>query len=309
MSFQIMDGHQDLLDHLRKKPKVYQTSPRQLDRSQVRALFASIFTDDPNERKKCGYVERDIHAYQHLTYTHPTLVLIKTFGDFDRVMHQGDQTGLVLHLEGLCCLNQDNWQDQLVIWRMYGVLSAGIVGNESNRLGGGCKDYGRLTPLGRDVIHWMNRNQMIVDLAHANPETFFDIINVVTKPPVISHGNARAKSNRRRNYTNDQLRILADHGGLIGISLVPGFVLKNRLPNLDDFADHIMYVIDLIGLQHVALGSDFGGIESKQLIPRASRVEELDLLLYTLERRGLREHELDLIACGNWERVLRANLL
>jgi len=309
MSFKIVDGHQDLLWHIKQDLKVYQTSPQQLDRSLVRAIFASIFTDDLAERQQGDYVNRDLREYQRLVDNHPNLYLAKTFGDFDQSMHQSGQTALMLHLEGLDCLDCHNWQEQLVYWHMCGVLSAGLVGNHSNRLGGGCKDSGRLTQLGRAVVRWMNRNKMIVDLAHTNPDTFYDVLDVVDKPPVVSHGNARVQANRRRNYTNDQLRALADHGGVIGVSFVPGFVRTDRLPNLDDLAEHIMYIINIIGLNHVAIGSDLGGILSPRLIPRAGHVSEIDLLLYTLNRKGMQDHELHLLSSGNWERILRTNLL
>lgn len=309
MPFIIVDGHEDLLWHLRQAKEKRQTSPNMLNQSSVKALFASIFTDDVEERQRCAHIHREITDYQRMLNAHPHLCQIKSFGDFDRTIHQSDQTGIMLHVEGMDCLNEHNWQTELPVWRMYGVISGGIVWNNSNRLGGGAHEYGSLTQLGQNVIRWMNRNDMIVDLAHTNPGTFFNILDVISRPPIISHGNVKARANRRRNYTNEQLRALADHDGVIGISFVPGFVRVGGQAALNNLAEHIKHVVDLVGLRHVAIGSDFGGILSEHMIPRASSVLEIDILLYTLERCGFFENEIELFAYQNWERVLRANLL
>ena len=103
----------------------------------------------------------------------------------------------------------------------------------------------------------MNKLGMIVDLAHANEHTFKDIMNTSTSPVIISHGNTKALCSHRRNYTDEQLMMLKEKDGVIGICAIMPFVGDTAEDQtVTQMANHINYVKNLIGIDHVGLGFD-----------------------------------------------------
>lgn len=174
----------------------------------------------------------------------------------------------------------------------HNVSSAAADGNAEAREGVGLTDYGR------ELVWEMNRLGMVVDLAHVSPSAFYDSLQVSTRPIIFSHGNARALCDHPRNLTNDQLRALADHGGVIGLSFVPFFV-DALAPSLERFLDHIDHVVNVAGIQTVGLGSDFDG--GGTLLPGAA---DLPSVTEGLLRRGYSEDDVRLFLGGNTLRLL-----
>jgi len=186
-----------------------------------------------------------------------------------------------------------------------GVRSIGLPHNVSSWEADGnaeARDGTGLTHYGRQLVLEMNRLGMLVDLAHVSPGAFYDALGVSTKPVVFSHGNARALCDHPRNLTDDQLRALAQNGGVIGMSYVPFFIAAAN-PTLERLIDHIDHVVQVAGIGTVGLGSDFDG--GGTLLADAS---ETPHLIEGLFRRGYSESDVRLILGGNFWRVLQATL-
>ncbi|MHB0856733.1 MAG: membrane dipeptidase [Anaerolineae bacterium] len=151
-----------------------------------------------------------------------------------------------------------------------GVRSIGLTHNISSAAADGCleaRDGVGLTRFGLQLVQEMNRLGMLVDLAHVSPSAFFSALDVVSRPVIFSHGNARALCDHPRNLTDDQLRALQQNGGVIGLSLVPYFV-DQQSPSLARWLDHVEHIVEVAGIDSVGLGSDYDGEARCSPMPR-----------------------------------------
>jgi membrane dipeptidase len=157
-----------------------------------------------------------------------------------------------------------------------------------------------LTPLGRQIIIKMERLGMLVDLAHASEKTIEDVLEMTEKPVVFSHTGVKGTCDNARNLSDAQLRGTANKGGLIGIGF---FETATCGRDLAAVVRAIRYTVGLVGVSHVALGSDFDGFV-RTPIDAAGLPALTDALLGA----GFTEHEIELIMGGNVLRVLTQTL-
>ena len=159
-----------------------------------------------------------------------------------------------------------------------------------------------VSAFGREVISEMNRLGIMVDLSHAGEKSFYDALELSMTPIVCSHSSCRALCDHPRNLTDDQMRALAQHGGVMQVTLYHGFLVKDGEATLDDAMRHLEHAIEVMGIDHVGLGTDFdgdGGIRGL-----ASSAE---LLNYTREllKRKFSEADIQKLWGGNFLRVMR----
>jgi microsomal dipeptidase-like Zn-dependent dipeptidase len=171
-----------------------------------------------------------------------------------------------------------------------------------NDIGGsahGTQKYG-LTDKGREMIRRMEAKGMLVDLAHASPQTIDDVLAIAVKPVVVSHTGVRGTCDNRRNLSDEQLRAIAKTGGVIGIGFWDTAVCGESAPAI---ARAIRYAANLIGAEHVALGSDFDGAVK---VPFDTSGEAL--ITEALLNENFSEDEIARIMGGNVVRLLSENL-
>ncbi|MGH8177340.1 MAG: dipeptidase, partial [Steroidobacter sp.] len=169
------------------------------------------------------------------------------------------RTAALLALEGLHPLegkleNVDELYDA-------GFRMAGLTHFFDNELGGSAHgmEKGGLTPFGRDVVRRLEEKKMLVDLAHAAPKVIDDVLAMAQRPVVISHTGVQATCPGPRNLSDVHIRAIAANGGLIGIGYFAGAVCEE---NAVAIVKAMRHVVDLVGVRHVALGSDFDGATS-----------------------------------------------
>jgi len=151
-----------------------------------------------------------------------------------------------------------------VFYRL-GVRVIQITYNEKNAVGDGCTeitDCG-LSKFGKEMILKMNTIGMVVDLSHVGYRTAMEAIDVSKDPVIFSHSNANSVCPSKRNLKDDQIKALAQNRGVIGINAFPAFVKKNG-PTLDDLIDHIDYIANLVGIDHIGIGFDFAQESSEE---------------------------------------------
>ena len=205
-----------------------------------------------------------MHGHYCYFEIEPRLLLVETAGDIRRAKHEG-RVGVIFGVQGLATKIEDDPSLIRILHRL-GLRIGQMTYNERSSLGCGCleqPDTG-LTQLGKIVIREMNHVGIAVDMAHAGDRTTLDAIGASRAPVIVSHGNARALCDTPRNYGDDALRALAQCGGVIGITAY-GPLCETKpgvRPALDDMIDHIAYVADLVGIDHVGIGSDFFESES-----------------------------------------------
>jgi membrane dipeptidase len=145
---------------------------------------------------------------------------------------------------------------------------------------------------------------MIVDFAHMNAPTFADALRVVRGPIIVSHGNAAACCPNPRNYSDEQLRSIAERGGVVGVFFAKTFVTGAQPAVIADVVRHIDHLRKVMGEDHIALGTDFGGIITGT-VAGLDAVACLPALWDALAAHGYTDAQLEKIAYRNAARVLR----
>ena len=219
----------------------------------------------------------------------------------------------VLHIEGAEAL--DTRLEALEVLYQAGLRSLGPVWSRPNAFGHGVPfdfpgtpDRGPgLTAAGRRLVRACNELGIVVDLSHLNEAGFWDVARLSDAPLVATHSCAWALCHSPRNLTDAQLDAVAASGGVVGINFHTGFLRADGDPkaptSLEEIVRHARYVAGRIGVEHVALGSDFDGAHMPDDLPDAAA---LPALVEALRRDGFGESELRGVCVGNWLRVLRA---
>lgn len=189
-----------------------------------------------------------------------------------------------------------------------GVRYVTLTWMNSNELGdaaGGESLHGGLTDLGREVIAEMERTRVLVDLAHAAPATFDDALAVARRPLVVSHAATEARGPHPRNLSDDQVRAVAETGGIVGIAFYPAFLEPGSgRCGREAIAEHLLRVLEVAGPDHAALGSDLDGIPR---LPDGFRgAQDFGLVAADLERLGVEGDDLRKVLGGNWLRLLES---
>lgn len=162
-----------------------------------------------------------------------------------------------------------------------GVRATTLTWNPQNELGTGIGEEdskGGLTRFGRQAITEMNRLGMIVDISHSAPQTFWDALEVSTKPIMATHANAKACCSHPRNLTDKQIKSLVEQGGIMGLTFAGQFLDEDwHDASIDSVCRHIDHILQLLGTdEYLAIGSDFDGISHP---PRDIRgIEDLPAL-------------------------------
>ena len=166
----------------------------------------------------------------------------------------------------------------------------------------GNQEWKGLSPFGKEVVKAMNRNGIMVDLSHAAESSFYDALEVSETPIFTSHSSARALCDHPRNLTDDQLKALAARGGVAQICLYKGFINKEEeKASLSDAIRHVNHIVDLVGIDHVGIGSDFDG--DGELIGCAATNELINITVRLLEE-GYSEEDIRKIWGGNFLRLM-----
>ena len=146
--------------------------------------------------------------------------------------------------------------DRVDLFYRLGLRSCQLTYNERNDAGAGCDAPGGLTSFGRDLIGRMNVRRMLVDLSHANMQTMAEAIQASQAPVHVSHTACMTVHPNRRNTTDENLRGLAERGGVVGICQMRPFLTSKKADNLHAYFDHLLYAVKVAGAEHVCIGSD-----------------------------------------------------
>ena len=335
----IFDGHNDALtrdDHeliATGRAGGHLDLPR-MRRGGVRGGIFSVFTHSRGERRRPlprpdGVIEFELaprvdhrRAAADASAAAGRLLGLERAGhlrigrsaaDLDAAGERDDQILAVLHLEGAEAI--DPALESLELWYEAGLRSLGPVWSRENAFGHGVPfispsppDTGPgLTDAGRALVRSCTELGILIDLSHLNEAGFWDVAAREPGPLVASHSAVHALCASSRNLTDKQLDAIGDSGGLVGIVfacpfLRPDFADDPDTP-LELIVDHARYVAQRIGVEHVALGSDFDGATIPAAIGDAAGMPKL---LDSFSAAGFSPPELEAIAWGNWRRVLRA---
>jgi membrane dipeptidase len=195
--------------------------------------------------------------------------------------------------------------ETLRVFRRLGVRMVGLVHSLRNQLADGVTDRrtgGGLSELGAQAVEELNRLGMIIDVSHINDEGFWDVIDQSKHPVIASHSNSRAVCSHPRNMTDEMILALAENGGVMGMNFAPSFVHPEKA-TLKRVVDHIDHIVDLVGPDHVGLGSDFDGIQSTPVgLEDATKMPQIT---EELVKREYSEIDIKKILGGNHLRLMK----
>lgn len=195
--------------------------------------------------------------------------------------------------------------DLLKHFRDQGVVYLTLCHNGDNEIcdsARGQNEHGGLSAFGREVVTEMNRLGMVIDLSHASEKTFYDVLELSSVPVVCSHSSARALCDVPRNLTDAQMKALAGRGGVAQVTLYEGFLRKGGNASIEDVMKHLFHMIDVMGVEHVGIGTDFDGDGG---VPGCAAANEVVNLTRRMLAGRLTEDAIRLIWGGNFLRVMQ----
>ena len=229
---------------------------REILSSGTRAI--AITLSDPKVIGHDGFelTCEEIKAYDAYFSQHPSLFIKATrLADIDQARKENKLAVFYL-IQNASPIDQDwNKLDQL---HDLGLRSIQLTYNHRNLVGDGCKERtdAGLSTFGLELIDRMNVRNMLIDLSHAGMTTMKEAIAASKKPVIISHTCCRALYDNVRNTTDENLKLLADRGGVVGICQIRVFMTAAKKNNLEVYFQHIDHAVKVAGIDHVAIGSD-----------------------------------------------------
>ena len=252
------------------------------------------------------------------------LAICKSYREIQKA-RGADKIALLITMEGIEPLGTD--LDLLRAFYELGVRSIGLTHARGNAAGHGGAFAARgsspngLTSFGRDVVRECEKLGVIIDLAHINPAGFDEVLSIITKPPIVSHTNARRYYDIERNISDEQIDMIGERGGVIGINSVL-VSPREEESTMDRYIDHIQHVADLIGIDCVGIGFDFFEFIYRQwperrqqelaakfttphFIPDLRNHSHARNLTRGLIERGFTDEQIEKILRGNWLRIFQ----
>jgi len=232
------------------------------------------------------------------------LRVVLDVADFKEVLDaraRGEQVlGAILGTEGLHPLEGKLENVQALFDRGYRVM--GLHHFFDNELGGSLHgtSNGGLSQFGRELVAELDRLDIIIDVAHSSVASVNDVLGLTSRPVILSHTGMRGVCDSHRNIPDETMVRIAESGGLIGIGYWETAICGT---SPGDIVEHIRYAIDLLGVEHVSLGSDYDGS-----VPMPFDVSELAILTQVMLDRGFREDEIRAVMGGNMVRFLAERL-
>jgi len=250
---------------------------------------------------------------------------VRSTADLEPVA-SGETIGLMLSLEGVEQFGYELWPAE-TFWEL-GVRMAGLTWNRRNPFADGAAEDGGLSRLGRALVAHLTELGVILDLAHASPLAFTEIVELAAGAPVIcSHAACRAVNDHPRNLSDEQLRALADAGGLFGLMLHP-LAIGHEERTIARVVDHLEHAAEVIGIDRVCFGGDFttrlsevlppapepadglmpAGLQPGAGIEGLKGPEDYPALVAALAARGWSETDIGAVSCDNLLGFLRRSL-
>jgi membrane dipeptidase len=257
----VVDGHSDLLLELcfaeREHGEDNPLASRWLGplrRGGVALQVCAIYVEpELPQDEALREVLHQARVFNQAVRSNPeAVVAVRSAADLGAV--GGGRVGLMLALEGAWALGSDPLL--IDVLADLGVRMASLTWNERNAFAAGCGADGGLTDLGARLVDRIVDRGLVLDLAHASAQTFWEVLERGVADVVVSHAACRALHDHPRNLPDDQLRALADHDGVLGLMPHPLTVGRERA-TLDGFAEHVEHAVSAMGIGHVALGGDF----------------------------------------------------
>ncbi len=309
----IFDAHGDILtdmyqQKLKNNPNSFKK--RHLDLYKKGGVTHSIFVNYTNPYTKDQNLFSKIfeNAFIELEENNDIFKVCLNYDDM-LISLKEEKIGVIVGMEGIKQLKGVNHLRELY---QKGVRHASLTWNDENRYASGLDSPSTrgLTNEGIEILDEMESLGMIIDLAHSNEKTFFEILKNTSSPIIISHGNTKALCDHKRNYTDEQLKAISNRNGVIGICGIRSFIAKeDQFQNVEFLIKHIDHAVKIMGIDHVGLGFDFcyylGDNTLDNNVDGLKTIADVNNIFIELEKIGYTQEEIEKIKHLNFERVIK----
>jgi len=316
----IFDGHSDFLTDItlqraKGERDIFRTKhiPK-LKKGGVNALIGVIWADPPYDVDAPSRMLQIIKSgFADLQPLDQVVFPVKNHREFKKAIEE-NKIAIILGMEGLSGMEDD--PDGLYFLHELGVRHASLTWNEGNAFATGVRaerSEKGVTAKGKKVIRTMEELGMMIDVSHADEKTFWDVMSVVSGPVMASHSNSYSLCPNSRNLKDEQIKAIANSGGLIGINAWPEFV-DEVTPTIEKLIDHVDYIVDKAGIDHVSFGFDFTDFLEDDSISSFKTgdidkttglgcAEEIPNLISGLLAKGYRLQDIEKISFRNLENL------
>ncbi len=298
-----IDTHCDTAIHLLRHKTLDTLSQANMDFDRLQQYldvsFFALCTESP------AYQSRETEIFDYLL--NALLHDIEDQGQWlevltnRRQLRESRHTMILIGAEGAKCLGSS--AEHLDRWFQSGLRFVGLTWNFNNGFAGGCAEDGEITPAGKALIRRCNQLGILLDAAHIGEKSFWQLAEYSDAPFIMSHTCCAALNPNPgpypRNVTDRQLHEMAGLGCVVGITFVPDFL--GSPGNIERICDHIEHAAEIMGIEGVALGSDFDGAPLAEGI---QGVESLPLLYQALADRGFSERDICRVVGDNVKDLL-----
>ncbi len=302
-----VDGHIDLpyfmADHapqmIFENLDVGPVTPETVKESGVRLFAAAIYCQDIYDDGMAV-----VHFNRNYDFARKILeniTIIKSRRDLSNIKENKDATGTVFLLENADALTDNH--SLAISLRERGIYIVGLTHTGKNRLadGNAVVHSDGITPAGREVIHVLKDNNIIIDVAHLHPSCFWQLMDLIETQCVSSHTGIRDRCDLQRNLDLEQVKQISDRGGLVGIAFSPEMLSPDGEAGIEDIFIHIDTVVQKFGPDHAALGSDFCGFDNFATgMEDLTGVKNLKMLM---KEHGYGDEAIAKIMGLNWLRI------
>lgn len=275
----------------------------------------------------------DLLGFIHkLLQTRDDIVLVRSASDIEKAKKTG-KLALFLQFQNAAVVERN--LDLVNMYKALGINIMGIAYNERNQFANGVTEAvdGGLSTLGVQLIERLNETKIIVDVAHTGAQSGLDAVAASKSPVVLSHSNSRNYRPSPRNAPDELIKAVAKSGGLVGAVMYPPFVAEKAFPTMDDYVGNIDYLVQLVGIDHVGISSDYtyqisvspaeqkagwkqmidSGVWTKEAYPYdvlsyPQGIETPKTFFYLTDAllgRGYKKEDIAKLWGGNWLRIMR----
>ena len=297
--------HEDIRFHTRN-PRIlvdlHKMTEGRLDGTIMVAYLKQMERDSESLLAATAKADRILNQIEEMVHANCSYVdIARTPAEVARLKQMGKKA-IMLGIENGYAIGHD--LKNVERFRKRGVVYMTLCHNGNNDIcdsARGNTEHGGLSAFGREVVHEMNRVGMMVDLSHAAETSFYDALECSKTPIVCSHSSCRALCDHPRNLTDDQLRALAHRGGVAQVCIYGGFLRKDGNASLPDIVEHINHMVNIMGIDHVGIGTDFDGDGG---VPGCASASEVINLTRYLLAEGYSETDIQKIWGGNFMRLM-----
>ncbi len=278
-----------------------------LEKGEVGLQCFALYVDREQVASPYRYARELLDlAHRELTANAEQIALIRSAEDWTENERQGKLSALLTIEEGGVL---EGRRERLDEFYQEGVRLMTLTWNYPNELGYPNHGYRYadcgLTEFGREIVSSMQAMGMLVDVSHLSDRGFYDVAEMAVRPFLASHSNARSITEHPRNLTDEMIRVLAEKGGVVGLNFANLFLGDSSISRAEDMVRHALHIRKVGGIECLAVGSDFDGIDPQVEIADAS---EMVKLWQALGPAGYTELEIELLRRGNVKRLLRDGL-